>query len=57
MTHSNSPVERAIALMREAQMELDRGGHAAAAAHLETALGFAETEAARHGVSLASVAG
>ena len=40
-------IARAISLMREAQAELDRGGFFAAAAHLETALGFAETEAER----------
>lgn len=41
-------VERAIALMREAQVELDSAGFAAAAAHLETALGFAEAEVSDH---------
>ena len=47
MIKTESHVDRAIALMRAAQAELDRGGHAAVAAHLETALGFAEAESER----------
>ena len=47
MSNRMTSVQRAVALMREAQAELDRAGHAAAAAHLETALGFAEAEMSR----------
>ena len=54
MTDPLACLHRAISLMREAQDSLDRGGHAAIAAHLETALGFAEAEAARVGAPLSA---
>ena len=40
-------LESAIMLMREAQVRLDAAGFTTIAAHLGTALGFAEVEAAR----------
>lgn len=40
-------LESAISLMREAQAQLDLGGFTIIAAHLETAIGFAEGEASR----------
>lgn len=40
-------LEAAITLMREAQARLDAGGFSVVAAHLENAIGFAETEVYR----------